>query len=53
MGDLIPIFVQQGNIENSLQLLVAVVTDICPGTTGFQKIIPLFPYSYGMGLDPG
>lgn len=52
MGYFIPIFIQQGNIQDSLQLLVAIIADIRVSTAGFEEAVSLFPYPYGMGLYP-
>jgi len=53
MGYLIAILVQERDIENGLELLAAIIPDIGLGATRLEKIIPLLPYTYGMGLDAG
>jgi hypothetical protein len=53
MGYLIPILVQQRDIQQGFQLLAAIIPDIGLGPTWPEKIIPLLPYTYRMGFDAG
>ena len=53
MGDLIPVFMQKGNIEQVLELLVIIIADVCLRTAWFEKAIPLFPDADRMGFDTG
>jgi hypothetical protein len=52
MGDLIAIFVEQGDIQQVLEFLVVVIPDIGLGPGRFQKAVSLFPNPDRMGLDP-
>jgi hypothetical protein len=51
MGYFIPIFIEKGDIQDDLQLLVAIIPDIGIGTIRLQEIISLLPYPDGMSLD--
>jgi len=53
MGDLVTILIQQGNIENRFQLIIAVIPDIGKRTAGLEKMVPLFPDPECVCLDAG
>lgn len=48
-----PILIEQGNIENGLELLIRIITDVrlCP--MRLQEIVTLLPDPYRVRLDPG
>jgi hypothetical protein len=53
MGDLESIPVQQGDIEQGLELIITIIPDIGGCPLGFQEIVTLLPDPDGVGLDPG
>lgn len=53
MGNFVAVFIQQGDIQNLLQLIVRVVADIGFGTLWVQERIALFPDTDGMGFNAG
>jgi hypothetical protein len=52
MGNFIPIFIEERNIQYGLQLLVAVIPDVGLRSAGFQEVIPLLPDPDRMRFDP-
>jgi hypothetical protein len=53
MGDLETVFIQKSNVQNSFQLIVAVIADIRIRSMRFQKVVTLLPDAERMGLDAG
>jgi hypothetical protein len=51
MGDFESVFVEQGNIEDFLQFLIIIITDIGIRALRLQKIITLFPNADRVGFD--
>jgi hypothetical protein len=51
MGYFEPIFIEQGYVEDLLELIIVVVTDVGISSLGSQEIITLFPDTDGMGFD--
>ncbi len=53
MGDLKPVFIKKGNIQQGLQLIIGIVADVGLRTLWLQKTITLLPNTYRMGLNAG
>lgn len=51
MRNLVPVFIQQGNVEDFLEFIIAVIADIRLRSLRFDKRIALLPNTNGMGLD--
>jgi hypothetical protein len=51
MGNLIPVLVEQCDVEDLLQFLIVVIPDIRIGPLWLEKGVTLFPYPDGMGFD--
>lgn len=47
------VFVEQGDVEDLLQLIIVVIPDVSVCPLWSQECIALFPNSDGMGLDTG
>lgn len=53
VGDLKPVFIKKGNVQQGLQLVVGIVADVGLRTLRLQKTITLLPNTYRMGLNAG
>jgi hypothetical protein len=51
MGNLEPVFVEKGYVQDFFELIVVVVPDVGISPLGPQKVITLFPDTDGMGFD--
>jgi hypothetical protein len=51
--DFEPVFIEQGDVENFLQFIIAVVANVGVCSLGLQKTITLFPNTYRMGFNAG
>ncbi len=50
-GDLVPLSVQQGHVEDLPKVSVVVITYVGLGPLGREQSIPFLPYTQGMGFD--
>ena len=53
VGDFDPVGVEQGNIDNLLQICIGVQPDVGIGALGLNNVVPLFPDAYGVGFYAG
>ena len=51
MRDLIAVFVEQRDVQYSLELFVGIIADVGFGTLGFQEIITLLPDTNGVRFN--
>lgn len=51
LGDLIAVFIEQGDVEEEFEVFVLIVADIGRGPVGVDDAVALFPNPDGMGLD--
>jgi hypothetical protein len=53
MGDLVPILIQQGNVQDLFKFAVIIIADIGISPPRLKEGIPLFPNPNCMGFNPG
>jgi hypothetical protein len=51
VGNFVPVFIEQGNIQDYFQLFIGVIADVGRSTLRTQKGVALFPYTNGMGFN--